>query len=169
MLAPLQLVYLQVEDRIDAGTLIQPLSPCATLKGDCIQYRAFGIAVDDQFEMFAAADGPRLAHPHVTTEQQRRRVALAGRLQARELLLQTPVELIQGDFQIDPERWAQIVDLSQMNLRFLEACTPGYYNNEGKPSERSVKNGSYGAGSLAFIKVLEDWRDEGSLAGLELS
>jgi cyclohexanone monooxygenase len=56
-----------------------------------------------------------------------------------------------------------------MNLRFLESCTPGYYNNEGKPSERSVKNGSYGAGSIAFIRVLEDWRAEGSLAGLELS
>jgi hypothetical protein len=32
-----------------------------------------------------------------------------------------------------------------------------------------VKNGSYGAGSLAFIKVLENWRAEGSLAGLELA
>lgn len=57
----------------------------------------------------------------------------------------------------------------QMNLRFLEACTPGYCNNEGKPSERSVKNGSYGAGSLAFIEVLEDRHAEGSLAGLELA
>lgn len=56
-----------------------------------------------------------------------------------------------------------------MNLRFLEACTPGYCNNEGKPSERSVKNGSYGAGSLAFIEVLEDRHAEGSLAGLELA
>jgi cyclohexanone monooxygenase len=66
--------------------------------------------------------------------------------------------------------WVEtIVGLSQMNLRFLESCTPGYYNNEGKPSERSVKYGSYGAGSIAFIKVLEDWRAEGSLAGLHLS
>jgi len=33
----------------------------------------------------------------------------------------------------------------------------------------SARNGSYGAGPVAFVKVLEDWRAEGSLAGLELS
>jgi len=62
-----------------------------------------------------------------------------------------------------------IVQMAQFNLRFLENCTPGYYNNEGKPAERSIRNSSYGAGSIAFFKVLADWRDHGSLAGLELS
>ena len=57
----------------------------------------------------------------------------------------------------------------QNNLEFLESCTPGYYNNEGKPGERSIRNGFYGAGSVAFIKVLEDWRAEGDLPGLELT
>ena len=36
------------------------------------------------------------------------------------------------------------------------------------PAERSVRNGSYGAGSIAFVKVLEDWRADGTLAGLDL-
>ena len=27
---------------------------------------------------------------------------------------------------------------------FLESCTPGYYNNEGKPGERSVQQRLYG-------------------------
>jgi cyclohexanone monooxygenase len=62
-----------------------------------------------------------------------------------------------------------IVDLSQMNLAFLESCTPGYYNNEGRPAERSARNGFYGGGSPAFIRLLEDWRARGDLAGLELS
>lgn len=48
-------------------------------------------------------------------------------------------------------------------------CTPGYYNNEGKPSVLAARNGSYGAGAIAFVKVLEDWRREGSLKGLELN
>jgi cation diffusion facilitator CzcD-associated flavoprotein CzcO len=66
--------------------------------------------------------------------------------------------------------WVQtIVDLSRMNLQFLESCTPGYYNNEGRPAERSVRNGPYGAGSPAFIKLLEAWRASGDLAGLELA
>ena len=66
--------------------------------------------------------------------------------------------------------WVEtIVNLSQMNQQFLESCTPGYYNNEGKPAQSSVKNGSYGAGSVAFIKVLEQWRADGAMAGLELT
>ena len=62
-----------------------------------------------------------------------------------------------------------IVNLSQMNRQFLESCTPGYYNNEGKPAERSVQDGFYGAGPVAFIRVLEEWRAAGDLAGLELT
>ena len=64
---------------------------------------------------------------------------------------------------------ATILELAQFNLDFLESCTPGYYNNEGKPSERGVRNGFYGAGSVAFFQVIADWRNEGSLAGLELT
>ena len=66
--------------------------------------------------------------------------------------------------------WVQtIIDLSQFSLEFSERCTPGYYNNEGRPAARSVRNGRYGAGSPAFIRVLEEWRAQGDLAGLELS
>jgi len=67
------------------------------------------------------------------------------------------------------EAWVQtIVDLSIMREGFLKECTPGYYNNEGKVERMSKKNGSYGAGPVAFTRVLEDWRTEGSLKGLEL-
>jgi len=67
------------------------------------------------------------------------------------------------------EAWVRtIIDLSQFNQRFLESCTPGYYNNEGKPADRAVQNGSYGAGPVAFVGVLEKWRSEGSLSGLVL-
>ena len=62
-----------------------------------------------------------------------------------------------------------IEQLAQNNQRFLEACTPGYYNNEGMPEQRSARNGSYGAGAIAFIRVLEQWREAGDLAGLELT
>jgi cyclohexanone monooxygenase len=65
--------------------------------------------------------------------------------------------------------WVQtIISLARMGMDFLENCTPGYYNNEGKPGERSGQNGFYGGGSVAFFKVLEDWREAGGLKGLEL-
>lgn len=42
-----------------------------------------------------------------------------------------------------------------------------YYNNEGRPSEAARQNGPHGGGAPAFIRILEDWRSEGTLAGLE--
>jgi len=67
-------------------------------------------------------------------------------------------------------KWVQtIIDLSIMREKFLQECTPGYYNNEGQVAAMNKRNGSYGAGPVAFVKVLEDWRAEGGLAGLELN
>lgn len=68
------------------------------------------------------------------------------------------------------DEWVQkIISLSQMNVKFLESCTPGYYNNEGRPSDRAIQNGSFGGGSVAFIQLLEKWRADKSFAGLELT
>jgi cyclohexanone monooxygenase len=67
-------------------------------------------------------------------------------------------------------KWVEtIMSLAVMRQKFQEECTPGYYNNEGQPSALAARNGSYGAGPMAFIKVLEDWRSEGELAGLALA
>jgi len=68
------------------------------------------------------------------------------------------------------EQWVQtIVSLARMNQKFLADCTPGYYNNEGKPQERSLQDTNYGAGPVAFFEVLDAWRKDGTLEGLELS
>jgi cyclohexanone monooxygenase len=65
--------------------------------------------------------------------------------------------------------WVQtIISLARLGQSFLEECTPGYYNNEGKPGERSGQNGFYGGGSEAFFKLLREWRAAGALDGLEL-
>lgn len=68
------------------------------------------------------------------------------------------------------DAWVQTIISSALNrAKFAEECTPGYYNNEGQPSALAARNGSYGLGSIAFIKLLEDWRAEGSMKGLELN
>ena len=67
------------------------------------------------------------------------------------------------------QEWVQeIIKMSRLSESFQAECTPGYYNNEGKPNPKSVQNGSYGAGPVKFFKVIEAWREEGTLAGLEL-
>jgi len=61
-----------------------------------------------------------------------------------------------------------VVRLAVLAREFLEDCTPGYYNNEGKPGERSGQNGFYGGGPVEFFRILKEWRDAGDLRGLEL-
>ena len=64
----------------------------------------------------------------------------------------------------------QVIESSLASIRFLEACTPGYYNNEGQPNGELIRqNGNFGHGIMAYAKILDDWRNEGSLAGLELT
>jgi cyclohexanone monooxygenase len=66
--------------------------------------------------------------------------------------------------------WVQtIMNLAVFRADFLEQCTPGYYNNEGKPSQLAARNGPYGLGPIAFFKVLDDWRAAGDLQGMELA
>ncbi|GHH22640.1 flavin-containing monooxygenase [Streptomyces lanatus] len=44
--------------------------------------------------------------------------------------------------------------------KFQAECTPGYYNNEGRPRERSE---SYGDGPVAFHELLRRWREDGGM------
>ena len=50
-----------------------------------------------------------------------------------------------------------------------EACTPGYYNNEGKPREHFEQMVSYGDGPIPFFNLLAKWRDTGEFAGLTIN
>ncbi len=62
----------------------------------------------------------------------------------------------------------QVMDASVMSVDFLESCTPGYYNNEGQPNGPMIRrNGSYAPGIMAFSRVLDAWRAEGNLAGID--
>ena len=49
-----------------------------------------------------------------------------------------------------------------------ETCTPGYYNNEGKPREHFEQMVSYGDGPIPFFNLLAKWRDTGDFAGLTI-
>ena len=61
----------------------------------------------------------------------------------------------------------EIIRLSRISESFQAECTPGYYNNEGKPNPRSVQNSSYGKGPIPFFSRLEAWRKAGKMEGLE--
>jgi cyclohexanone monooxygenase len=51
---------------------------------------------------------------------------------------------------------------------FQHDCTPGYYNNEGRPGEGpGWFGGNYGGGAQAFFTILRDWRAQDDFNGLE--
>ncbi|MCZ6869892.1 MAG: NAD(P)/FAD-dependent oxidoreductase [Gammaproteobacteria bacterium] len=66
------------------------------------------------------------------------------------------------------DEWVETISrLNRRARKFLESCTPGYYNNEGKPGERNGQNAPFGGGSMAFFALLKEWRAEGNMNGLE--
>ncbi|MFN0148011.1 MAG: flavin-containing monooxygenase [Dehalococcoidia bacterium] len=69
------------------------------------------------------------------------------------------------------QAWAEkVIAASVMSIGFLESCTPGYYNNEGQPNGEMIRrNGPYAPGIMKFSKILDEWREEGNLEGLEFS
>jgi len=48
-------------------------------------------------------------------------------------------------------------------------CTPGYYNNDGKPTEGAGISAFYPGSPHRFMTSMERWRVEGDLAGMELT
>ncbi|MEQ1887625.1 MAG: NAD(P)/FAD-dependent oxidoreductase [Alphaproteobacteria bacterium] len=68
------------------------------------------------------------------------------------------------------DEWVQtILRKAKLGLRFYAECTPGYYNNEGRPAERSGQNGQYGGSSEDFFRIIKQWREEGEMRGLEVA
>ncbi|MSP43246.1 MAG: NAD(P)/FAD-dependent oxidoreductase [Alphaproteobacteria bacterium] len=70
------------------------------------------------------------------------------------------------------EAWVnEVRDYAKLGDDYFASCTPGYYNNEGKPeiSGNGFLTGVYGGGPVKFFKILKDWRDEGAMRGLQVA
>lgn len=79
------------------------------------------------------------------------------------------INTIEPTRSVEDEWVEEIISLSRYNEAFQSACTPGYYNNEGKPNPRSIQNGSYGKGPNPYFRKMKAWRDEDLLTGLKTS
>jgi cation diffusion facilitator CzcD-associated flavoprotein CzcO len=66
------------------------------------------------------------------------------------------------------EAWVDELDSGQTFLSDPD-CTPGYYNNEGRPAGRRelLNAGRYPQGPVAYFQFIEAWRNSGDFAGLE--
>ena len=66
------------------------------------------------------------------------------------------------------QQWVQtIIDKARLTADFQQKCTPGYYNNEGQVNTKP-QNNTYGGGPIEFFKLMEKWRAQPGLPGLEV-
>jgi len=67
------------------------------------------------------------------------------------------------------EAWVETIrSVAVLNRDFQNACTPGYYNNEGGERSGGLNGQTYTPGINRFNALLAEWRANGDLAGLEL-
>ncbi len=64
---------------------------------------------------------------------------------------------------------AEMQAKARRGVKFYTDCTPGYYNSEGNIyNPHGWYMAMYGAGPIAFQHVLKDWRESGTMPGIEL-
>ena len=114
------------------------------------------------FIISQAQSGFTVSFPHAMNEQAKHIAYII------QQVAQSNAKVVEVTEEAEQEWVQEIIKMSRLSESFQAECTPGYYNNEGKPNPKSVQNGSYGAGPVKFFNVIEGWREEGTLAGLEL-
>ncbi len=102
--------------------------------------------------------------PHMLNEQAKHLAYVVKEVTARG------GRVAEASERAEAEWVATINRLARRGARFFRECTPGYYNSEGKPgSGNGFTDGAYGAGPVEFFALLQQWRDEGNLDGLEVT
>jgi cyclohexanone monooxygenase len=87
-----------------------------------------------------------------------------------EHCLKNDVRSFEASEQAEADWVRTIQESGMMRAEFQLDCTPGYYNNEGRPADGpGWFGGSYGGGAMEFFQLLRDWRSKGNFQGLELA
>ena len=73
---------------------------------------------------------------------------------------------VEPSVEAEQEWVADVLSFAGMRRAFDEECTPGYYNNEGMPSDQTARAGFYGGGPILFTQKIDAWRAAGDLPGM---
>ena len=114
------------------------------------------------FVISQAQSGMSPNFPHMLSEQARHVAHIVGHC------LEHGVRTMEASDAAERAWVRTIRDGGAERRAFLETCTPGYYNNEGRMNDATALSFPYGAGPVAFIDLLRQWRMAGDFAGLEL-
>ncbi len=101
--------------------------------------------------------------PHMLNEQSLHIAYIVKQAMARQ------ARTVEATAEAEADWVATMQRLKANNLKFLMECTPGYYNNEGRPGAGTgLLDAQYGGGPEEFFRIIREWRDEGSLKGVEV-
>ncbi len=115
------------------------------------------------FVMTTQQSGQSANFQHMLDEQSRHVAYVMKQVWSRGM------RTVEASAQAEDEWVATIVKLAQTRSNYLAECTPGYYNNEGHLDDRTARNSQFWRGPTAFIRLLDQWRKNENLMGLELS
>ncbi len=129
-----------------------------TLHGFC------SVGFPNCFHMGITQNALTANFPHMLEEQSRHIAELIKHAKSQE------ARCIEPTVEAETEWVATIKEKAMNNQDFLEACTPGYYNNEGKPEKGFGLAGElYGGGPVEFHELIKRWREDGEMKGLRFS
>ncbi len=65
--------------------------------------------------------------------------------------------------------WVRLIESNPQSFLGNPECTPGYYNNEGRPFGRRerLNTSGYPGGPVAYFQYIDAWRASGEFEGLE--
>ncbi|HYL59823.1 MAG TPA: NAD(P)/FAD-dependent oxidoreductase [Candidatus Acidoferrales bacterium] len=116
------------------------------------------------FHMGLTQNGLTANFPHMLEEQAQHITEMIQHAKSHE------ARCIEPTVEAEAEWVATIKSKAMNNQDFLQACTPGYYNNEGKPGQGTGLAGElYGGGSVEFHEIIRRWRTDGQMKGLQFS
>jgi len=101
--------------------------------------------------------------PHALNEQAKHVAYILREARARG------ASTVETTFEAEQAWCDEVRDKQRLGERFYRECTPGYYNNEGRlGNPNGFFAGMYGAGPVVFFELLDAWRSDGQLAGVDL-
>ncbi len=113
------------------------------------------------FMMSIVQSGFTVNFPHMINEQARHIAYIVERA------LGQGIRSLEASRDAEAEWVAGVIERGARTTEFGEQCTPGYYNNEGQPGEKSRQSGFYFGGPTEFVEILEAWRADGGMRGLK--
>jgi len=113
------------------------------------------------FMMSIAQSGFTVNFPYMINEQAKHIAYVIGRAVSDD------IESLEVSEAAEAAWVDAVIQRSARTGDFAEHCTPGYYNNEGRPSNTSRQNGFYFGEPMEFVEVLARWRAAGDMPGLE--